>query len=69
LKAGGSEVEQAAETAEVGVRAGASGRSGEWLDGVDQRLARVDVDTGVAISQRKVWTIGGAYGVLRRAAV
>jgi len=69
LEAGGLQVEQPAEAAEIGVGAGAAGGGGQRLDGLDQRLARVDVDAGVTVGEGSVGAIGGAYGVLRRAAV
>ena len=43
------QVEQAAEAAEAAVRAQAAGRLDERLDGLDERVAGVDVDPGVAV--------------------
>ena len=53
VEAGGLQIEQAAETTEVGVRAGTSRRPGQRLDGLDQRLARVDVDAGNAVRRSR----------------
>jgi hypothetical protein len=43
-KAGGLEVEQAAESADFGVGAGPRGGAHHRLDQVDQAVARVDID-------------------------
>ena len=45
------EVEQAAESAELGVRAGPRGRAGERADRLDQRIAGVDRHAGIGIGQ------------------
>ena len=42
--AGRLEIEQAAETAEIGVGAWSAGRLDHRLDGLDQRVASIDVD-------------------------
>ena len=51
LEAGPLEVEQAAEAAERRICAGAQGRLGEGLDGLDQGVADVDVDAGIAVGE------------------
>ena len=48
-EAGALQVEKAAEPAEVGIRASSAGRFGDALDGVDQRIAGIDVDAGIAV--------------------
>jgi hypothetical protein len=48
-QAGGFEVEQRAETAELRVGAAAARGLGERLDGVDQRVAGIDVDACLAV--------------------
>ena len=50
-EAGPLEVEQAAEAAERRICAGAQGRLGEGLDGLDQSVANVDVDAGIAVGE------------------
>jgi hypothetical protein len=44
-------VEKRAKTAETGGAAGTGGGFGERLDGLDQRLAGVDIDTRIAVGQ------------------
>ena len=58
VEPGRLQVEEAAESAEVGVGAGATRRTGERSNGTDQRIAGVDRDTGLRIS------IGGGLVVL-----
>ncbi len=43
------EIEQRAEAAEIGVRARAPRGLGQRLDGLDQGIAGIDVDAGVAV--------------------
>ncbi|GAB4391917.1 MAG: hypothetical protein Tsb0032_05560 [Kiloniellaceae bacterium] len=63
--AGGLEVEEAAEAAEPGVGAAAGGRAGEGLDGLNQRVAGIDVDARILVAQLVVARIPACYGVLR----
>jgi hypothetical protein len=63
--AGRLQVEEAAEAAEAGVRPAAGGRAGQRLDGLDQRVARIDVDAGILVGQRVVARIPACYGFLR----
>src|SRR6185436_8627106 len=49
LEASGLEVEQGAEAAEVYPCARPPGGYGQRLDSLDQRIARIDVDTGIAV--------------------
>ena len=51
LEAGPLQVEQRAEAAEVGIRAGPPRRLGERLDGLHQRVAGVDVDAALAVGE------------------
>jgi len=48
---GGGRIEESAEPAQRGIGAGPHGAAGQRLDGLDQFLARVDVDTGGAVVQ------------------
>jgi len=57
------QIEQRAEAAQAGGGTGPRGGPGEWLDGLDQRLAGIDVDTRVAIGQA-IGDIGIADGFL-----
>jgi len=59
VEAGGAEIEEGAEAPQAGVGAGARGAAGQRLDGVDQGVAGVDIDSGVAIG-------GWRRGALRR---
>jgi hypothetical protein len=43
------EVEERAETADIIDHAGASGRAGELLDGIDQPVTRVDIDARILV--------------------
>jgi hypothetical protein len=45
------QVEQAAETTDLGVRAGARGSSNHRLDQVDQAIARIDIDARIRVSE------------------
>jgi hypothetical protein len=63
LEAGGLQVEQRAEAAQAGIRAGAAGGLGERLDGLDQRLAGIDVDAGIAVGQALLGVVGGNGGL------
>ena len=45
------EVEQAAEAADLGIRAGPRGRPHQRLDQLDQAVAGIDIDAGVRIGQ------------------
>jgi hypothetical protein len=51
LEPGSLGVEKRAKTAETGGTARAGGGFGERLDGLDQRLAGVDIDTRIAVGQ------------------
>ena len=51
LEAGALEVEQPAEAADFGVRAGARGRAHQRLDQVDQPVAGVDIDARVRVGE------------------
>src|SRR5690606_2948080 len=51
LEAGGLEVEERAEAAEPAHGAGAVGGARQRLDGLDQRVAGIDVDPGVLVGQ------------------
>jgi hypothetical protein len=66
-EAGRLEVEKPAESAQRGLGAGPGRGLGERLDGLDQGVARVDVDPGVLVAD----AIGTAadYGVLRELGV
>ena len=57
------QVEKRAKAAESCVGALARGRFGEWLDRVDKRVARIDIDAGRTVG---VAGIGARYGVLAR---
>ena len=59
------EVEEAAETAQAGIRAAARGRAGQGLDGLDQGVAGIDVDARILVGQLVVARIPACYGVLR----
>ena len=60
LKAGGLEVEQAAESADLGIGTGACGGANQRLDHVDQAIARIDVDARIRVSEA-VFTVGHAW--------
>jgi hypothetical protein len=62
-EAGRARVEEAAEPAERGVRAGPRGRSRQRLDGVDQTIAGIDIDPRVAVGKSGFGGVAG-YGVL-----
>jgi hypothetical protein len=49
LEAGPLEVEQRAETAQVGIRAKAARAGSERLDGLHQGIAGIDVDAGITV--------------------
>jgi len=49
FEAGGFQVEERAEAPEARVAAGPRRRARERLDGLDQSVARVDVDAGIAV--------------------
>jgi hypothetical protein len=49
VEAGRAQIEQRAEPAESGIGPGAGGGLGQWLDRFDERVARIDVDTGVLV--------------------
>ena len=51
---GALQVEQAAKTAEVRIGAGPARRPRQRLDQLDQPVARVDVDAGVAVGDGRV---------------
>ena len=59
-KARGLEVEEAAEAADFGVGAAPAGRAHERLDGLDQRIAGVDVDARVGIGEAGLFRHGGS---------
>ena len=66
-EAGRLEVEQRAEAAEAAHRAGPVGGAGERLDALDQRVAGLDVDAGVAIGQAVgAGVLGCGHAVLDR---
>ena len=48
-EAGGLEVEQAAEAADLGIGAGAAGGADGGLDGLDKGIAGIDVDAGLLV--------------------
>jgi hypothetical protein len=58
------QLDQRAESADAGQHLGAHRPLREWLDPLDQRIAGVDVDTGLAIRQRR--RRGGNSGCHRR---
>ena len=51
------DLDQRAETADAAQHFGAHRALGERLDALDQRVARVDVDAGIAVGERDV--LGG----------
>ncbi len=51
LEAGGLEVEQPAEAADLGIGAGAGGGAHHRLDEIDQAVARIDVDARIGVSE------------------
>ena len=51
LEARGLEVEQAAESADFGVGAGAGGGAHHRLDEIDQTVARIDIDARIRVSE------------------
>ena len=57
-----ADLDQRAEAADAGEHLGAQRALGERLDALDQRVAGVDVDAGVAIGKRGVGTVGGGIG-------
>ena len=59
LETGGLEVEQAAESADFGVGAGARGGAHHRLDQVDQAIAGVDIDARIRVSE-PVFAVGHA---------
>jgi hypothetical protein len=61
----GLEVEKATEAAESGVGAAAGGRAGQGLDGLDQGVAGIDVDTRVLVGQLVAAGFPACYGFLR----
>jgi hypothetical protein len=54
LEPGRAEVEQRPEAAQTGIGAAPAGRLGGWLDALDQSIARVDIDAGIAVGERFV---------------
>ena len=46
-----ADLEQAAEAADAGQHLGAHGALGERLDALDERVAGVDVDAGIAVGK------------------
>ena len=64
LEAGGLEIEQGAEAAEVGIRAAPPGRPRQRLDGLHQGIAGVDVDARVAIGDRRAVVPASWHGGL-----
>jgi hypothetical protein len=52
----GLEVEQAPETTDLGIGAGSSRGAHQGLDGLDERIARIDVDPCARIGQRCLLT-------------
>jgi len=63
-------VEQPAEAAELGRRAGPPGRRRQRLDGLDEGVAGVDVDPGLLVSGGAVfWPFSGNSFLLGRAMV
>jgi len=64
-ESGRLEVEEAAEAAEAGIRPAAGGRAGQRLDGLDQGVSGIDVDSRVLVGQRVVARVPACYGVLR----
>ena len=69
-KARGLQIEQAAKTPDLGIRAGARGRANHRLDEIDQTVARVDIDARIRVSE-PVFPLGHAHfqdnrGWLRR---
>jgi len=64
-KAGGLQVEEAAEAAEAGIRPAAGRGARQRLDGLDQGVAGIDVDARILVSQLVVARIPASYGVLR----
>ena len=60
---GGGGVEESAEPAQRGIGAGPRGASGQRLDGLDQFLARVDIDAGRTVIQPVIGCFG-CYGIL-----
>ena len=48
---GGLEIEQAAEAAKLGIRAGPLGCRRQRLDGFDEGVAGIDIDTGILVTR------------------
>ena len=67
LEAGRLQIEQPAETAEVGIGAGPARRSRQRLDRFDQRVAGIDIDAGLAIGQRSIGAPAGTGHTFSRA--
>ena len=64
LKPAALEVEQRAEAAEVGVGARPPRRPGQRLDGLDQGVAGIDVDAGIAVGDGRAVVPAAWHGNL-----
>ena len=58
LEAGALQIKQAAEAAEVGIRARPAGGFHQWLDSLDECVAGIDIDPGIAVCDRSIRAVG-----------